>query len=178
MRAHFAKFYYSNSRPHKCRTCNYVSTLAENSPAMAGPAGPVPAPMNSLLWQRHNTALCAHVSTPHCACTEKKQKKTQIVVSPKPVRPGRLHRPWFVASTSLYFSLTKIPLPNYREGCLDHSVGSMYIQPIFRLYTYISTSLSLYYIDCSGKLRQIDACHDHHFHRGPKTFKTLANLRC
>ena len=41
-----AKFYYSNSRPHKCRTCNYVSTSAENGPAMAGPTGPVPAPMN------------------------------------------------------------------------------------------------------------------------------------
>ena len=40
-----AKFYYSNSRPHKCRTRNYVSTSAENGPAMAGPAGPVPAPM-------------------------------------------------------------------------------------------------------------------------------------
>ena len=40
-----AKFYYSNSRPHKCRTRNYVLTLAENGPAMAGPAGPVPAPM-------------------------------------------------------------------------------------------------------------------------------------
>ena len=43
-----AKFYYSNSRPHKCRTRNYVSTSAENGPAMAGPAGPVPAPMLSL----------------------------------------------------------------------------------------------------------------------------------
>ena len=28
-----------------CRTRNYVSTSAENGPAMAGPAGPVPAPM-------------------------------------------------------------------------------------------------------------------------------------
>ena len=49
MRAHLgtypAKFFYSNSRPHKCRTRNYVSTSAENGPAMAGPAGPVPAPM-------------------------------------------------------------------------------------------------------------------------------------
>ena len=44
-----AKFYYSNSRPHKCRTCNYVSTSAENGLAMAGPAGPVPAPMWLLL---------------------------------------------------------------------------------------------------------------------------------
>ena len=40
-----AEFYYSNLRPHKCRTRNYVSTSAENGPAMAGPAGPVPAPM-------------------------------------------------------------------------------------------------------------------------------------
>ena len=40
-----AKFYYSNSRPHKCRTCNYVSNSAESGPAMTGPAGPVPAPM-------------------------------------------------------------------------------------------------------------------------------------
>ena len=40
-----AKFYYSNSRPHKCRTHNYVSTSAENGPAMAGPAGPVLVPM-------------------------------------------------------------------------------------------------------------------------------------
>ena len=50
MRAHLgtypAEFYYSNSRLHKCRTRNYVSTSAENGPAMAGPAGPVPAPMN------------------------------------------------------------------------------------------------------------------------------------
>ena len=49
MRAHLgtypAEFYYSNLRPHKCRTHNYVSTSAENGPAMAGPAGPVPAPM-------------------------------------------------------------------------------------------------------------------------------------
>ena len=49
MRVHFgtypAEFYYSNSRLHKCRTRNYVSTLAENGPAMAGQAGPVPAPM-------------------------------------------------------------------------------------------------------------------------------------
>ena len=40
-----AEFYYSNSRPHKCQTRNYVSTSAENGPAMARPAGPVPAPM-------------------------------------------------------------------------------------------------------------------------------------
>ena len=50
MRAHLgtypAEFYYSNSRPHKCRTRNYVSTSAENGLAMAGPAGPVPAPMH------------------------------------------------------------------------------------------------------------------------------------
>ena len=49
MRAHLgtypAEFYDSNSRLHKCRTCNYVSTSAENGPAMAGPAGPVPAPI-------------------------------------------------------------------------------------------------------------------------------------
>ena len=40
-----AEFYYSNSRLHKCRKHNYVSTSTENGPAMAGPAGPVPAPM-------------------------------------------------------------------------------------------------------------------------------------
>ena len=53
MRAHLGKypaeFYYSNSRPHKCRTRNYVSTSAENGPAMAVPAGPVPAPMQQIL---------------------------------------------------------------------------------------------------------------------------------
>ena len=43
--AYHAEFYNSNSRPHKCQTRNYVSTSAENGPAMAGPAGPVPAPM-------------------------------------------------------------------------------------------------------------------------------------
>ena len=32
-------------RPHKSRMHNYVSSSAENGPAMAGPAGPVPAPM-------------------------------------------------------------------------------------------------------------------------------------
>ena len=45
MRTHLgtypAEFCYSNSRPHKCQ----MSTSAENGPAMAGPAGPVPAPM-------------------------------------------------------------------------------------------------------------------------------------
>ena len=40
-----AEFYCSNSRPHKCQTRNYVSTSAENGPAIARPAGPVPAPM-------------------------------------------------------------------------------------------------------------------------------------
>ena len=29
---------------------NYVSTSAENGPAMAGPAGPVPAPVHSILY--------------------------------------------------------------------------------------------------------------------------------
>ena len=52
MRVHLgtypAEFYYSNSRLHKCRTRNSVSTSAENGPAMVGPAGPVPAPM--WLW--------------------------------------------------------------------------------------------------------------------------------
>ena len=61
-----AELYYSNSRPHKCQiiantvrkvstVCiiygqmrNYVSTSAENGPAMAGPAEPVPAPMHSM----------------------------------------------------------------------------------------------------------------------------------
>ena len=58
MRAHLdtypAKFFYSNSRPHKCRTRNYVSTSAENDPAMAGPAGPagpVLAPMERYIHQ-------------------------------------------------------------------------------------------------------------------------------
>ena len=32
-------------RPHKSRTHKYDSPLPENGPAMAGPAGPVPAPM-------------------------------------------------------------------------------------------------------------------------------------
>ena len=36
------------TRPHKSRTHNYVSTSAENGPAMAGPAGPVPAPMHQV----------------------------------------------------------------------------------------------------------------------------------
>ena len=35
------------TRPHKIRTQNYVSTSAENGPAVAGPAGLVPAPMIS-----------------------------------------------------------------------------------------------------------------------------------
>ena len=51
MRAHLsmypAEFYYSNSRSLKCQTRNYVSTSAENGLAMAGPAGPVPAPMDA-----------------------------------------------------------------------------------------------------------------------------------
>ena len=33
------------TRQHKSRTHNYVSPLAENGPAIAGPAGPVPMPM-------------------------------------------------------------------------------------------------------------------------------------
>ena len=41
----YVEFYYSSSRLHKCRTRNYVSNSAENGPAIAGPAGPVPAPM-------------------------------------------------------------------------------------------------------------------------------------
>ena len=36
---------FSTAVLHKCRMRNYVSTSAENGPAMAGPAGPVPAPM-------------------------------------------------------------------------------------------------------------------------------------
>ena len=45
------RIYYSSSvwdpgtTPHKGQTHNYVSTSAENGPAMAGPAGPFPAPM-------------------------------------------------------------------------------------------------------------------------------------
>ena len=58
MRAHLgtypAEFYYSNLRPHKCRTRNYVSTSAENGPAMAGPAGPVLAPMDTVLATSHS----------------------------------------------------------------------------------------------------------------------------
>ena len=49
-----SEFYYSNSRLHKCRTRNYVSTSAENGPAMAGPAGPVPAPMIDLLYTSYS----------------------------------------------------------------------------------------------------------------------------
>ena len=60
MRVHFGT-YYSNSRPHKCRTRNYVSTSAENGPAMAGPAGPVPAPMP--IVRQYNTAF--HVYKQH-----------------------------------------------------------------------------------------------------------------
>ena len=33
------------TRPHKSRIHNYVSTLAKNGQAMAGPVGPVPVPM-------------------------------------------------------------------------------------------------------------------------------------
>ena len=51
MRVHLGtyptEFYYSNSRPLKCQMRNYVSTLAENGLAMAGPARPVPAPMHA-----------------------------------------------------------------------------------------------------------------------------------
>ena len=66
MRAHLgtypAELYYSNSRPHKCQTRNYVSTSAENGPAMAGPArpatagpaGPVPAPMMYSCYMGHS----------------------------------------------------------------------------------------------------------------------------
>ena len=46
LRTYPARFYYSNSvRPHKSRMYNYVSPSAKNSPAMAGPAGPVPVLM-------------------------------------------------------------------------------------------------------------------------------------
>ena len=43
-----AGFYYSSSsgnKAHKSRIHNYVSTLAKNGWAMAGPVGPVPVPM-------------------------------------------------------------------------------------------------------------------------------------
>ena len=43
-----AKFYYSYLRPHKYHTRNYVTTSAENGPAMVGPAGPVPAPISGV----------------------------------------------------------------------------------------------------------------------------------
>ena len=55
MRAHLrtypAEFYYSSSVWERDHTkvehiISYVSTLAENGPAMAGPAGPVLAPMH------------------------------------------------------------------------------------------------------------------------------------
>ena len=61
MRAHLgtypAEFYYSNSRPHKCRTHNYVSTSAENGPAMAGP---VRTPMFAV----YLITYCADRATP------------------------------------------------------------------------------------------------------------------
>ena len=49
LRTYFAGFYYSNSfslgtRPHKSQS----TTSAENGPAMAVPAGPVPAPISLL----------------------------------------------------------------------------------------------------------------------------------
>ena len=49
-------FYYSNSgmslgtRPHKGQTHNYVSSLGENSPAMARPAGLVLVPMQTVVY--------------------------------------------------------------------------------------------------------------------------------
>ena len=50
LRAYSAGFYYSKfslgMRPHKSQTHNYVTTLAENGPAMARRAGPVPAPIH------------------------------------------------------------------------------------------------------------------------------------
>ena len=65
MRAHVrtypAEFYYSSSvweRDHtKVERIIYVSTLAENGPAMAGPAGPVPAPMLEASYLPHPRAL-------------------------------------------------------------------------------------------------------------------------
>ena len=62
---HHAEFYYSNSRPHKCQTHNYVSTSAENDPAMAGPAGPVPAPMLFAYAEEENVedvVMCCDVT--------------------------------------------------------------------------------------------------------------------
>ena len=38
------------SRNETTRKSTYVSTSAENGPAMAGPAGPVPAPMSSFIY--------------------------------------------------------------------------------------------------------------------------------
>ena len=61
-----AEFSYSNSTPHKCQMRNYVSTSAENGPAMAGPAGPVLAPM-------------------HCPCCVPyfyKRRSTELVILP------------------------------------------------------------------------------------------------
>ena len=64
---------------------------------------------------------------------------------------------------------TKLQRGMLRSFCRQYvhstNISSVYLQS--------SVHLSLSIIDCSGKLRQIDACHDHHFHRGPKTFKTL-----
>ena len=56
----------------KCRTHNYVSTSAENGPAMAGPAGPVPVPMVNAAYLQHShdksaNKLCSsHDSAPPC----------------------------------------------------------------------------------------------------------------
>ena len=64
-----AGFYYSNSRPHKCQTHNYVLISAENGPAMARPAGPVPAPMQI------NLARAGIVSTTFIVPSEMKCKE-------------------------------------------------------------------------------------------------------
>ena len=61
MRAHLRSYvpcrillqqFSPGTRPHKSQTHNYVSTSAENGPAMAGPAGPVLAPMPAAAAQK------------------------------------------------------------------------------------------------------------------------------
>ena len=74
MRAHLgtypAGFYYSDIQSRnettKSRThINYVSPSADNGPAMAGPAGPVPALMlvmvHNVVPKNHETLLIANI---------------------------------------------------------------------------------------------------------------------
>ena len=67
MRAHLgtypAEFYYSNSRLHKCRTRNYVSTSAENGPAMAGSGAYDVYGLGAIHCMRYHTAVDPFHST-------------------------------------------------------------------------------------------------------------------